>query len=174
MKAKTKWFVFRVAAESGFTRREKIPAQDETSAKARVRRIYPRAKYISLVEVSEKEALDFGFLERAHQTARKKKTAKAPGKPRPGKHGEPPEPENKENEAPPDCFQILGVSPASDLNEIKKAYRNLLRDYHPDKVASWGKNLLAQANKKTMRINRAYTEAVKLKKNLQNPENPFP
>ena len=31
-----------------------------------------------------------------------------------------------------DPFQVLGVSPNADEDTIKKAYRNLSKQYHPD------------------------------------------
>jgi hypothetical protein len=53
-------------------------------------------------------------------------------------------------------YAVLGVSPEASEDEIKKAYRNLMRQYHPDKVATLGADLQAAASKKAKEINEAY------------------
>ena len=54
--------------------------------------------------------------------------------------------------------QVLGVSEDANLAEIKKAYRKLAKEYHPDKFAA--ENMPEQyvefANKKIAEINEAY------------------
>ncbi|MCB2205715.1 J domain-containing protein [bacterium] len=53
-------------------------------------------------------------------------------------------------------FGVLGLTPDATEAEIKKAYRNLMRQYHPDRVATLGPDLQAAASKKSMEINEAY------------------
>jgi DnaJ like chaperone protein len=53
-------------------------------------------------------------------------------------------------------YSVLGLTPNATHAEIKKAYRNLMRQYHPDKVASLGADLQAAASKKAKEINEAY------------------
>lgn len=62
------------------------------------------------------------------------------------------------------CYEVLGVSSSSSLDEIKVAYRNKISMYHPDKVSSMGPEFNEIAERKSKEINRAYDEAVRLKK----------
>lgn len=57
-----------------------------------------------------------------------------------------------------DAYKLLGVSREDDLNKIKKAYRALVRKYHPDIIKSQDKDdkYLQEATRKTQEINRAY------------------
>ncbi len=61
-------------------------------------------------------------------------------------------------------YDILEVSPNATLEEIKKAYIEKVTKYHPDKVISLGKELQLLAEEKTKQINKAYSEALKIKK----------
>jgi DnaJ like chaperone protein len=60
--------------------------------------------------------------------------------------------------APADPYSILGVAPGASEVEIKRAWRRLVRVYHPDAVSGRGKprHLVATATKKTAAINAAY------------------
>lgn len=56
------------------------------------------------------------------------------------------------------AYNILGVSESDDMNTIKKAYKNLVRKYHPDIISSQNKDesYIEEATKKTQQINQAY------------------
>ena len=62
-----------------------------------------------------------------------------------------------------DPYEILGVSRDATEEEIKKAYRELARKYHPDNYAN--SPLSDLASEKMKEINEAYDEALK---NLKN------
>jgi len=57
-----------------------------------------------------------------------------------------------------DAYKILGVKESDDMQTIKKAYRKLVREYHPDIIKSQGKSeaYIKEATQKTQEINAAY------------------
>ncbi|MEO8005035.1 MAG: J domain-containing protein [Betaproteobacteria bacterium] len=59
--------------------------------------------------------------------------------------------------------EILNVSPDASTAEIKRAYRMLVSQYHPDKVATLGDELKAVAERKSAEINVAYAEAMRIR-----------
>ena len=58
-------------------------------------------------------------------------------------------------------YTILQISPSANESEIKAAYRKLMSEYHPDKVANLGKELRDLAEKKSKLINWAYETLIK-------------
>ncbi|MCK9455187.1 MAG: DnaJ domain-containing protein [Sulfurimonas sp.] len=57
-----------------------------------------------------------------------------------------------------DAYKLLGVSESDSMDVIKKAYRKLIREYHPDIIKSQGKDdaYMQEATRKTQEINEAY------------------
>ena len=55
-----------------------------------------------------------------------------------------------------DPYKILGVSPNASDEDIKKAYRELARKYHPDKYRD--SDISELANEKMKEVNAAYEE----------------
>ncbi|WP_298579541.1 DnaJ domain-containing protein [uncultured Luteimonas sp.] len=53
-------------------------------------------------------------------------------------------------------YRALGLSPEATDDEIDRAYRRLMSQYHPDKVAGAAPELREQAEKKAREINAAY------------------
>ena len=61
-----------------------------------------------------------------------------------------------------DPYSVLGVSPSASDDEIKNAYRALVRKYHPDNYED--ENPLKDlANEKMQEINQAYDEIQKIR-----------
>ena len=60
-----------------------------------------------------------------------------------------------------DPYKVLGVSPDASDEDVKKAYRELARKYHPDKYRD--SDLADLANEKMKEINAAYEEIQKMR-----------
>ncbi len=58
------------------------------------------------------------------------------------------------------AYKILEISPDATNDELKKAYRELDKKYHPDKVSHLGEEIKKAAEVKIVELNAAY-EAVK-------------
>ena len=58
-----------------------------------------------------------------------------------------------------DPYSVLGVSPSDSFEDIKKAYRKLVKQFHPDFLQGGGKNdnELKEATEKMKEINTAYS-----------------
>lgn len=64
----------------------------------------------------------------------------------------------KPKESIEEAYKLLGVSATDSMDVIKKAYRKLIKEYHPDLIQAQGKDdaYLQEATKKTQEINQAY------------------
>lgn len=57
-----------------------------------------------------------------------------------------------------DAYEVLGLSPSSSEDEVKKAYRRLMSQNHPDKLVAKGlpEEMMKLAKEKTQKIAKAY------------------
>ena len=62
-----------------------------------------------------------------------------------------------------DPYRVLGVSPTASEDEIKRAYRNLAKKYHPDV-----NNGSAEAEARMTEVNEAYTTSRKMRREGTN------
>jgi DnaJ-domain-containing protein 1 len=57
-----------------------------------------------------------------------------------------------------DAYTILGVRRGDSFDVIRRAYRQRMKEYHPDKVAGLGAELRELAERKAKEINMAFEE----------------
>ena len=64
-----------------------------------------------------------------------------------------------------DAYALLGVKESDDISVVKKAYRDLVRQYHPDIIKSQNRDeaYMKEATAKTQEINQAYVMIKKAK-----------
>jgi len=65
-----------------------------------------------------------------------------------------------QNGKEPMWFEILGVAPTASTDEIKAAYRERARQYHPDRVEGLGFEFQQIAEQKMKQLNAAYDRAL--------------
>ncbi len=53
------------------------------------------------------------------------------------------------------CYDVLEIEPSADAEEIKRAYRKLASQYHPDKVETLGPKLRRMAMEEMTKLNHA-------------------
>lgn len=54
-----------------------------------------------------------------------------------------------------DAYKVLGINPDATDDEVRKAYRKMVIQHHPDKVASLGDDVKEAATRKLQEINKA-------------------
>ncbi len=58
-------------------------------------------------------------------------------------------------------YKLLGLEPGVSIAQVKKAYRKLALQYHPDRVAHLGQEYVDVAEEKFKKINEAYGKVTK-------------
>ena len=58
----------------------------------------------------------------------------------------------------PSPHEVLGVDPGASREQIRRAYQEKIRQYHPDRVATLGPELREIAERRSKEINAAYRE----------------
>lgn len=64
----------------------------------------------------------------------------------------------KKRVKPRPAHEVLGVEPDASEDEIRHAYQELMRKYHPDRVANAADELRDLAHKRSKEINAAYDQ----------------
>ncbi len=59
------------------------------------------------------------------------------------------------------AYKILGINSNATDEEVKKAYREMAKKYHPDKVAYLGEDVRKSAEQKLQEVNEAYEKIKK-------------
>ncbi|ROL59805.1 hypothetical protein D9V87_03910 [Bacteroidetes/Chlorobi group bacterium MS-B_bin-24] len=60
-----------------------------------------------------------------------------------------------------EVYKILEVEPNASIEEIKKAYKAKVKQYHPDLVQNLGREIQELANRKLLKINYAFNLILK-------------
>jgi hypothetical protein len=58
------------------------------------------------------------------------------------------------------CFDVLGLSPTTTIEEVKEAYRERVKQSHPDRVQGMSRAFTVLAEAETKKLNAAYQEAL--------------
>jgi DnaJ like chaperone protein len=63
------------------------------------------------------------------------------------------------------AYEVLGLSEEATDDEVKKAYRHYMNQYHPDKLVSKGlpEEMMKFATEKTQKIKAAYDQIKKVR-----------
>ncbi len=59
------------------------------------------------------------------------------------------------------AYRVLEINPEATNEEVKKAYREMAKKHHPDKMANLGDDIKRSATEKFQKINSAYEEIKK-------------
>ena len=62
-----------------------------------------------------------------------------------------------------DAYEVLGISHTASDDEVKQAYREMLRKYHPDNFAGTNNPLAPLAEEKFKEAQEAYNEILKVR-----------
>ena len=69
--------------------------------------------------------------------------------------------DNFRGETTEDYYRILGLKYGSSEKDIKDAFRELIKKYHPDKFSTLSQEFQDLANRKAQQINKAYEQLMK-------------
>lgn len=76
--------------------------------------------------------------------------------------------------AEPDPYEVLGVAPDAPMDEIRAAWRRLVRDSHPDRMVARGvpEEAVKMAERRMQTINRAWEEVRAARRGEMDPARP--
>jgi DnaJ-domain-containing protein 1 len=72
--------------------------------------------------------------------------------------------QERERRATRDWWKELAVAPDASIDEITRAYRRKVQQYHPDRVSGLGPELIELAEHHTRALNAAYAEAKRVRR----------
>jgi molecular chaperone GrpE (heat shock protein) len=72
--------------------------------------------------------------------------------------------QERERRATRDWWKELAVAPNASMDEITRAYRRKVQQYHPDRVSGLGPELIELAEHHTRALNAAYAEAKRVRR----------
>ena len=61
---------------------------------------------------------------------------------------------------PQDPYEVLGLFPGASIAQVKRAHRNLAKQYHPDRFGNTSDAERREAEQKMVQVNGAYAELV--------------
>jgi len=63
-------------------------------------------------------------------------------------------------DAPPDAYDVLGVTPDTPMKDIRKAWRQRIRETHPDQMIARGlpEEAITLATKRMIAVTKAWEE----------------
>ncbi len=94
---------------------------------------------------------------RSAESAPDPRPAESAPDPRPAESA-PGQPASDERLEPRSPNEVLGVEPGANADQIRAAYQRLVRQYHPDRVATMAPELRELAERRTKQINAAYQQ----------------
>ena len=59
-----------------------------------------------------------------------------------------------------DCWQVLGIPSTTDVEAVKRAYRALIKRYHPDTISAGSPEMVRRYTVRCRRINQAFRQAI--------------
>lgn len=86
----------------------------------------------------------------------------APPRPPPKPAAAPPPPPKPAAPPKPSPHAVLGVPPGATVSEVRAAYREKAKEYHPDRVATLAPEFRRIAEQRMREINAAYEELLRL------------
>jgi DnaJ like chaperone protein len=77
------------------------------------------------------------------------------------------QPHRREQSSLRDAYEVLGLASSSGDDDVKKAYRRLMSQNHPDKLVAKGlpEEMMTLAKEKTQKITKAYETIQQARKN---------
>jgi|GEM_PF-6872995 len=153
-----KWFEFEVHKREN-RQNVKVPAESYKDALNKIQRIHPNCMVSLVKQWTQMEHL------KPPPTARRRAVPPPPPERPEQTHNSRETDKQHNNSTISPYWEVLGVAKDASITEIKKAYVQRLKEYHPDRVADMGPELKKLAERKTFEILEAFNDAQKALRN---------